>query len=116
MSENTELLDRLPTATASDIKKQGWRSVMKTVNKDGRILITNHNEPEAVILSTKSYENLLQAARGARLNEDDPLAELRARFDARLSILNTPDANKKLRTIMDNPLNLEGVVVGGITR
>ena len=56
-------LDQLPVAPASSVKKDGWRGMMRALSAEGRLLITNHNQPEAVILSTAEYARLLEAAR-----------------------------------------------------
>ena len=57
-------LDQLPVAPASSVK-DGWRGMMRALSAEGRLLITNHNQPEAVILSTAEYARLLEAARAA---------------------------------------------------
>ena len=50
MPTTTARADQLPTVPASDVKKRGWRGVMRTLVKDGAVVVTNHDEPEAVIL------------------------------------------------------------------
>lgn len=37
---------------------------------------------------------------------------LRQRYDARLACLKAPGANEKLRTLMDQPIDLSGVKIG----
>lgn len=37
--------------------------------------------------------------------------ELRQRFDARLTLLKAPGANEKLRTLMNQPIDLSGVII-----
>lgn len=44
--------------------------------------------------------------------KSEELEALRQRFDVRLALLNDPDANKKLRVLIDRPLDLSGVKVG----
>ena len=39
--------------------------MMRALSAEGRLLITNHNQPEAVILSTAEYARLLEAAQAA---------------------------------------------------
>ena len=45
-----ETVEDLPRTPASDVKKLGWRGVMKAVGLRGKVVVTNHNQPDAVIL------------------------------------------------------------------
>ncbi|TAL76987.1 MAG: type II toxin-antitoxin system Phd/YefM family antitoxin [Burkholderiaceae bacterium] len=110
-----EAIPQLPTATASTIKREGWKGVMRALNGVGRLVVTNHNEPEAVILSTQEYDRLIKAARAAANAVNDPLQALRDRFDARLATLDMPDTGNRLRTLMSNPGTLGGKVKAGET-
>ena len=89
--------DALPRTPASDVKKLGWRGVMQTVGREGTVLVTNHDRPEAVILSTAEYQRLLQAAARAQAAQGDALAALRRRFDAFL--LRLPLLGRLLRDV-----------------
>ena len=67
MSTTDEPKDGLPVAgpsriAASEVKQRGWRGVMRTVQQQGTLVVTNHNRPEAVILGVEQYEALRQAA------------------------------------------------------
>lgn len=106
-------LTELPRAPASDVKKLGWRGVMKTVRSTGRIVVTNHSEPEAVILSTEEYARLVRMAEQAAPRPEDALAALRADFDRRLAALETPDAADRLRKLMRSGAKLQGKVTAG---
>ena len=103
----------LPRTPASDVKKLGWRGVMRTVGREGRVLVTNHDQPEAVILSTAEYQRLVQAAESAQARQQDALQALRQRFDERLASLREPEAREKLRGLLRNPLDIEGKVIAG---
>jgi prevent-host-death family protein len=104
-------LDTLPRTPASDVKRLGWRGVMKTVSRAGRIVVTNHNEPEAVILSTDEYAAIVRAL--ARSGDEDALEALRHRFDERLAALQATDANERLRDLAGAPARLGGHVKAG---
>ncbi|HRN61922.1 MAG TPA: type II toxin-antitoxin system prevent-host-death family antitoxin [Luteimonas sp.] len=106
----TTPLDGLPRAPASDVKKLGWRGVMKLVARHGPVVVTNHNAPEAVILPAEEYERLAQAA---SQSSSLVLGELRAKYDARLQSLDASDAGDKLRDILRKPLELDGKVIAG---
>ena len=109
-------LDDLPRAPASDVKKLGWRGVMRTVAREGRLAVTNHNTPEAVILSAQEYDAMLRALAAAGAPQRGALKELRARFDERLAALQADDAGARLRAVMDAPATLGGRVRAGRPR
>jgi prevent-host-death family protein len=105
-----DALSRIP---ASDVKRRGWRGVMRTVREEGVVLVTNHDQPEAVILAAEAYESLLERAKQAESRVESDLALLRRRFDERLAALRRPDAGQRLRTVMRGPARLRGRVKAG---
>jgi len=105
----------LPRTPASDVKKLGWRGVMRTVGREGRVLVTNHDQPEAVILSTDEYQRLVQAAAANQGRQDDALATLRRQFDERLAALAAPAADAALRAAFGQAPALHGQVRAGQT-
>lgn len=115
MSAQLEALSHLPTAPASTVKREGWKGVMRSLSGEGRLVVTNHNEPEAVILSIQEYDRLIKAARSSANAATDPLQALRDRFDARLATLDTSDAGNLLRDLMRHPGTLDGKVKAGKT-
>jgi hypothetical protein len=103
-------LARLP---ASDVKRRGWRGIMRTVHASGPVLVTNHEQAEAVILTPDAYQDLLErATRNEPVIESD-LALLRRRFDERLAALRSPDAATRLRAAMRGGARLRGKVKAG---
>lgn len=108
-----DAIEDLPRTTASDVKKLGWRGVMKAVGRKGRVVVTNHNEPEAVILSAEDYAAIIRALRDANATDDAALETLRDRFDERLASLQTSDAAGRLREVMERPATLGGKVKAG---
>ncbi|WP_143704005.1 MULTISPECIES: type II toxin-antitoxin system prevent-host-death family antitoxin [Luteimonas] len=115
MSLKLDALDALTRTPASDVKKLGWRGVMKTVARDGKVVVTHHNTPEAVILSADEYAAILQALDAAGAAQRSALDTLRARFDDRLSALQADDAAVRLRSAMRGPARLRGKVKAGAT-
>lgn len=113
MATHHDSIAQLPVAPASIIKKRGWKGVMRSLSGVGRLVVTNHNEPEAVILSTAEYVHLVNAARSAIDSAADPLKVLRERFDERLAALGAPDAGDRLRELMRKPGVLGGRVKAG---
>lgn len=106
-------IDTLPRTPASDVKKLGWRGVMKAVGRQGRVVVTNHNQPEAVILSADEYAAILRALAAANAGSDQALEALRARFDQRLAALQAADAGERLRAVLSGPAALHGEVEAG---
>ena len=105
--------DKLPTVAASDIKKRGWRGVMRTLARDGTVVVTNHDEPEAVIIPVKEYEAFVDLVEEARSRAAGELDVLRRRFDERLAALRAPDAGDRLRAVARRPARLGGKVKAG---
>ena len=89
--------------------------VMKSLGSIGKVVVTNHNQPEAVILSTEAYAALVSAVQEARRKDETALEALRARFDERLAALQADDAGDRLRAVMDAPAKLRGKVRAGAT-
>lgn len=106
-------LDALPQTPASDVKKLGWRGVMKRIARDGNVLITNHNQPEAVILPVEEYNRLLQLLRDAGEKDRNALETLRKQYDERLAVLHTPEARETLRDLLRRPVDFEGTIFTG---
>ncbi|ATD68694.1 hypothetical protein CNR27_04380 [Luteimonas chenhongjianii] len=115
MSLKLDALDALPRTPASDVKKLGWRGVMKTIARGGKVVVTNHNTPEAVILSADEYDAILRALDAAGASQRSALDTLRARFDERLAALEADDAGARLRAVMAGPARLDGKVKAGAT-
>src|SRR3990170_225964 len=83
-TETLKLLDLvadLPQMPASDVKRRGWRGVMRTLTSQGPVLVTNHSEPEAVIVSAQEYVRLLTIVRETETKTASGLETLRHRFD-----------------------------------
>ncbi len=108
-----DALQDLPRTPASDVKKLGWRGVMKAVGRMGKVVVTNHNEPEAVIIPVEEYDAMIRALHEAEARNDSALDELRHRFDERLASLQAADAGDRLRALMHGPAKLRGKVKAG---
>ena len=106
-------LDTLPRTPASDVKKLGWRGVMKAIARSGNIVVTHHNEPEAVILPVEEYNRLLNLLREAGEKDRAALDTLRQQYDLHLQVLQTAEARETLRHLLGQPLALNGHVIAG---
>lgn len=108
-----EALTELPQTPASDLKKLGWRGVMRTVGRVGKVVVTNHSAPEAVILSIAEYDAMAQALQALARRDDVALERLRQRFDQRLAALKAADAGARLRAVLEHADSLAGEVKVG---
>lgn len=106
-------LAALPRMPASEVKTRGWKGVMRTVRANGPMVVTNHAEAEAVILSAKDYETLVAVAKTSESRVEAGLDTLRQKFDKRLAVLRQDDAGGRLRAISSAPVKLRGRVKAG---
>lgn len=100
----------------SDVKREGWRGIMRSVDTAGKLLMTNHEQPEAVILSLHEYRLLADLAGRAQRDSQNKLERLSRAFDAELAVLQQPDAGDRLRDAFNAPLVLGGKVIAGRDR
>lgn len=103
----------LPHKPSSALKKEGWSGFMREVSDRGVLVVTHHNQPEAVVLSVDCYQTLERLAQREKVREAQQLAELSARFDQRLASLNAPQAHQALNAFMDEPVALDGQLRAG---
>jgi len=113
LSSTASAAARLPATTASEMKRQGWRGIMAAVRREGHLLITNHNIPEAVILPPEQYDKLVSAANENPSEQDPRLQALRLQFRQRMQGLMAPGANERLGTLMSRHPKLDGKVIAG---
>jgi prevent-host-death family protein len=113
MARYSEALESLQKMPATDVKQRGWRGVVMTVRERGAVLVTNHNQPEAVIITAADYAALVERAAQAGAGKEAALEKLRREFDERLAALNASDAGERLRSTMRGPIRLHGKVKAG---
>jgi prevent-host-death family protein len=106
-------LAKLPRTPASDLKKLGWRGMMNTLRSKGKLLVTNHDEPEAVIISVAEYDALMQIVEQSEAQTESALAGLRRSFDVRLSVLQGRSAASRLQSTIRDRAKLGGKVKAG---
>lgn len=103
----------LPHKPSSALKKEGWSGFMREVSHRGVLVVTHHNQPEAVVLSVDSYQALERMAQREKVREAQQLADLSARFDQRLASLNAPHAHDALDAFMGESIALGGQLIAG---
>ena len=108
-----ESLAHLERKPVSDVKREGWRGIMRSVDAAGTLLMTNHDQPEAVILSLREYRLLTELAERTQRENQSKLERLTSAFDAELALLRQPGAGDRLRQAFGAPLALNGEVIAG---
>jgi PHD/YefM family antitoxin component YafN of YafNO toxin-antitoxin module len=106
-------LAKLPRTRASDLKKLGWRSMMNALRNKGKLLVTNHDEPEAVIIAVEEYDALMRVVERSEAQTELALAGLRESFDKRLSVLQGESAAARFRSNIRGRAKLGGKVKAG---
>lgn len=106
-------LAKLPRTPASDLKKLGWRGMMNALRSKGKLLVTNHDEPEAVIIPVAEYDALMQIVEQSEARAESALAGLRKSFDERLSVLQGQSAAGRLQSTIRGRAKLGGKVKAG---
>jgi prevent-host-death family protein len=104
---------KLPRTPASDLKKLGWRGMMNALRSKGKLLVTNHDEPEAVIIPVAEYDALMQIVEQSEAQALAALASLRRSFDERLSVLQGQSAAARLQSTIRGRAKLGGKVKEG---
>ena len=105
-----EALTQLP---ATDVKIHGWKGIMRCVADLGKVVVTNHREPEAVILTTQEYARIMAIVARTEGETGVALEALRRRFDERLASLQAADAGDRLRSVMGSPARVDGELKAG---
>jgi prevent-host-death family protein len=106
-------LAKLPRTPASDLKKLGWRGIMNSLRSKGTLLVTNHDEPEAVVIPVAEYDALMQLVEQSKAQTESALVNLRQSFDERLSVLQGRSAATRLQSTMRGRAKLGGKVKAG---
>jgi prevent-host-death family protein len=106
-------VDKLPRTPASDLKKLGWRGMMNRLRSKGTLLVTNHGEPEAVIIPVAEYDALIRIVEQSQAQTESKLSGLRRSFDGRLAVLRNRSASSRLRSTIRGRAKLSGKVQDG---
>src|SRR5260370_32571445 len=91
-------LAKLPRTPASDLKKLGWRGMMNALRSKGKLVVTNHDEPEAVIIPVAEYDAIMQLVEQSEAQTESALAALRRTLDPRLAALHVRPAPPPLQS------------------
>lgn len=111
LSVDTPSLRDAPQATSTQVQKT-WRRVLSMVRSSGRVVVTNHGDVEAVVVSRQELERLDREigelrARVQKLTGDAPsVGRLREQFLQRLTERDEGAFSERLRTAARTPVDL----------
>jgi len=74
---------------ASEVKSN-WRAIVKEAQKK-EVIVTNYNQPEAVVMSAERYAELQKAVKA-----NDPMKRLREEWEQKLAVLNEPGSSERM--------------------
>ncbi|MBK6674272.1 MAG: type II toxin-antitoxin system prevent-host-death family antitoxin [Proteobacteria bacterium] len=101
MAAELQTLDSLPRHSASQVKNK-WGDVVRQVNRSGVAAVTNHSTVEMVLMPAAEYERLRGELGALRAQRQGALDELTQRFDARLALLQQPDAAARVEALFES--------------
>lgn len=88
-------LEELPRQNASRVKNK-WGDVVRQVQAEGSVAVTNHSKVEMVLVEAATYERMVKEAQARQSHEQNVLQALDQRFDERLAALQQPAAAAQL--------------------
>jgi len=100
MAPDLQKLDELPRHTASQVKNK-WGDVVRQVNRSGAAAVTSHSSVEMVLMPASEYEQLFNELASLRAQRQNSLDELTLRFNARLALLQQPDAAARVEALFN---------------
>lgn len=94
-------LDELPQQNATQVKNK-WGDVVRQVQQEGSVAITNHATVEMVLVTANTYRQMTAFLEDLKERERKlKLDELERRFDERLAVLQQPDARDRLDAMFE---------------
>jgi PHD/YefM family antitoxin component YafN of YafNO toxin-antitoxin module len=87
--------------------------MMNALRSKGTLVVTNHDEPEAVIIAVAEYDAIMQIVEQSEAQTESALAGLGRNFDERLSVLQGRSAATRLQSTMRGRAKLGGKVKAG---
>jgi prevent-host-death family protein len=98
MAIDLQKLNELPRHTATQVKNK-WGEVVRQVNRSGVAAVTSHSSVEMVLMPAAGYEQLFNELAALRAQRQSSLDELTQRFNARLTLLQQPDAAARVEAL-----------------
>lgn len=92
-------LEELPRQNASRVKNK-WGEVVRQVQAEGSVAVTNHSKVEMVLVDAATYHRMVEETRLRQSQEQQLLQALDQRFDARLAGLQQQGAADGLQGLL----------------
>ena len=92
-------LEDLPSQKSSHIKNK-WGDVVRQVQAQGSLAITNHSTVEMVLLTAGTYQSLLDLVSRLQAREKSEIDQLSDQFKVRLANLEDPQARGRLNDLL----------------
>lgn len=99
----------LESVAATRVRRD-WMEVREQLRTSKALALTSHDRVEAVLMDPTEYTELVARAAGA---DQTLLTVLTERFDARLGVLDHPDAGDRLLQAFGQNGQFGGTVVAG---
>jgi hypothetical protein len=107
-------LEALPSQKSSHVKNK-WGDVVRQVQDQGSLAITNHSTVELVLLTAGTYQALLDLVARLQARERSEIDDLSNQFTARLEILQQPQAHERLAGMLASKGKAKTAPVAGKT-
>lgn len=101
MAADLEKLESLPRHSATQVKNH-WGDVVRQVNRSGVAAVTSHSKVEMVLMPAAAYEQLRGELAALREQRHGALEDLTQRFNARLALLQQPDAAARVEALFES--------------
>lgn len=110
MANKAATLQRpLESVPATRVRRE-WMEVREQLRNSKVLALTSHDRVDAVLLDPAEYAALVRRAAAA---DETLLRQLTERFDARLAVLDPPQARDRLWQAFERQGEFEGSVVAG---
>lgn len=106
------LPEQLPARSSSQVKN-AWAEVARQVRESGSVAVTNHSTVEMVLIDAAAYRGLIEEVAAVRAKEEAGLLALDRAFDARLAILQSAQAHKRVDALFARRGKLKRAVSAG---
>jgi len=113
-----DAIDKLESATTSDVKNIGWPGITEKLRKKRAMVITSHKRRAVVMVDPDVYQELVNhkagkdrksSAKGGSVDRELSLARLQGEFDRRLAKLQD---GKSLKAVLSKPAHRGKITVG----
>jgi len=92
-------IEDLPSQKSSQVKNK-WGDVVRQVQTQGSLAITNHATVEMVLLTAGAYQSLLDLVSRLQAREKSEIDELSDQFKARLAVLQDPQSRGRMKSLL----------------